>query len=36
MSDTRAPNGTVSWALAMGDRPEPHTARTWLEVVMYD
>jgi hypothetical protein len=20
----------------MGDRPEPHTARTWLEVVMYD
>lgn len=36
MSNVRAPKGTISLALPMGDRPEPHTARTWLEMVMYD
>lgn len=36
MSNERAPKGTISLALPMGDRPEPHTARTWLEMVMYD
>lgn len=36
MSDERAPKGTISLALASGDRPEPHTMRTVLDMVMFD
>lgn len=36
MSDQRAPKGTVTIALAMGDRPQPHTSRTWMEMVHFD
>jgi GT2 family glycosyltransferase len=36
MSDIHAPKGTITLALASGDRPEPHTMRTVLDMVMFD
>lgn len=36
MSEERAQIGTISLALASGDRPEPHTMRTMLDMVMFD
>lgn len=36
MSDERAHMGTVSLALAMGDRPQPHTMRTVLDMIFFD
>jgi hypothetical protein len=36
MPDQRAPAGTVSLAIASGDRPDPHTMRTVLDMVFFD
>lgn len=36
MPDDRAPKGTISLAIASGDRPQPHTMRTVLDMVMFD